>query len=68
MILLQKYYELFQSMRPILTPASTQNLLSGLLCHLLLEELPAEVVFIFNELVFAPVVEVVVTEERERPE
>jgi hypothetical protein len=29
--------------------------------HLLLEELEGEVVFVFNELVFAPIVEVVVT-------
>jgi len=55
-------------MRPILTPAFSTEVTIWLLCHLLLEELPGEVIFVFNELVFAPVVEVVVTEERERPE
>jgi hypothetical protein len=36
-------------------------LLAGLLCHLLLEALEEKVVFVFNEPVFAPIVEVGVT-------
>ena len=36
--------------------------------HLLLDELEGEVVFVFNELIFAPIAEVVVATECERPE